>query len=387
MAARSTPVKRSMKVVVLREAPGEPRSALTPPTVEKLTRLGLDVHIESGVGIGNGYPDHSFEQAGGVVAPAGGDALEGADIVLNVNKPSLQAIEKLRRGALHISFLDPFNSPDTVRALADSGVSAFCMELIPRTTYAQKMDALSSQASLAGYAAVVLAAQRVDKALPMMSTPAGTIAPARVFVVGAGVAGLQAIATAKRLGAVVEAYDTRPAVAEQVRSLGAKFVDIDVGDTGQDEQGYAKPLTAEQLELQRRQMARSCANADIVITTAQVFGKPAPRIISADMVAAMRPGSVIVDMAASTGGNVEGSAVDQEVSVGGVSIVGLANFPGQVARDASQMYAANVAALLEHLWDQDARQLKLDTSDPIVDSALLTHQGEIRHPDIQRLAA
>ncbi len=253
------------------------------------------------------------------------------------------------------------------------------MELIPRSTYAQKMDALSSQASLAGYAAVVIAAERIDKSLPMMSTPAGTIAPARVFVVGAGVAGLQAIATAKRLGARVEAYDTRPVVKEQVQSLGARFLEIDVGETGQTEQGYAKALTDEQLEMQRRQMAKVCAGSDVIVTTAQVFGRAAPKIITAEMVAGMRPGAVIVDLAASTGGNVEGTVADSEVLTdNGVRIVGLGNFPAEVARDASQMYANNVYFLIEHAFDKEAGAMKLDTGDDVIGAALLTHQGEIR---------
>jgi NAD(P) transhydrogenase subunit alpha len=259
------------------------------------------------------------------------------------------------------------------------------MELIPRSTYAQKMDALSSQASLAGYAAVILAADRIDKALPMMSTPAGTISPARVLVIGVGVAGLQAIATAKRLGARVEAYDTRPVVEEQVQSLGARFVKIDVGETGQTAQGYAKALTEEQLALQRQQMARFCANADIVITTAQVFGRPAPRIVTAEMVAGMRPGSVIVDLAAATGGNVEGTVADREVEVGGVRILGLANMPGLVARDASQMYAANVAHLIDHAYDRGNGRLALDPEDEVVGSCLLTHDGDVRHEQIREL--
>ena len=258
------------------------------------------------------------------------------------------------------------------------------MELIPRTSYAQKMDALSSQASLAGYSAVIAAAERIKKALPMMTTPAGTIPPARVFIIGVGVAGLQAIATAKRLGARVEAYDTRPVVEEQVLSLGARFVKIDVGETGQTEQGYAKALTAEQIESQRQQMARHCANADIVITTAQVFGRPAPRIVTGEMLDGMRPGSVVVDLAASTGGNVEGSAADQEVvRPNGVTILGFSNLAGQVAGDASQMYANNVYNLIEHAWDQERSSLRLDLEDTIIGGCLLTHEGQVLHQGVR----
>jgi NAD(P) transhydrogenase subunit alpha len=322
--------------------------------------------------------DDIYSKAGANVHADLRGVLAEADLVLGLNKPSLDVVEALRPGTVTASLLDPFRSPDLVRALAAHDISAIAMELIPRSTYAQKMDALSSQASLAGYAAVIAAAHEIGKVLPMMTTPAGTIPPARVFVIGVGVAGLQAIATAKRLGARVEAYDTRPAVAEQVQSLGAKFVQIDVGETGQTEQGYAKPLTEEQLESQRKQMARFCANSDIVITTAQLFGRPAPRIVTADMVAGMRPGSVIVDLAASTGGNVEGSRPDETVEVAGVRIVGLVNLPGEVARDASQMYASNLWNLIEHAWDAEAGALAIDVEDDVIGSCLLTHAGEVR---------
>lgn len=357
---------------------------LTPAIVDKLVRLGMSVTLEPGIGDPLRLADAAYEKVGAAFEADRAKLLGTADVFVAVNKPELEIIRGLRAGAATVSFLDPFRSAETVRALAEARVSAFCMELIPRTTYAQKMDALSSQASLAGYAAVVIAAERIDKSLPMMSTPAGTIAPSRVFVVGAGVAGLQAIATAKRLGARVEAYDTRPVVKEQVQSLGARFVEIDVGETGQTEQGYAKELTAEQLEMQRQQMAKICAGSDIIVTTAQVFGRPAPRIISAEMVAGMRPGAVIVDLAASTGGNVEGTRVDEEVLTdNGVLIVGLANFPAEVARDASQMYASNVYYLLEHAFDKEAKTLKLDTEDAIVGGALLTHEGAVRDPRVR----
>ncbi len=369
-----------MTIVALKEtAAGERRIGLTPAIVDKLVRLGMSVTLEPGIGATLHLADEAYEKVGATFGSDRAALLASADVLVSVNKPTADVIAGLREGAVSVSFLDPFRSAETVRALAESKVSAFCMELIPRTTYAQKMDALSSQASLAGYAAVIIAAERIDKSLPMMSTPAGTIPPARAFIVGAGVAGLQAIATAKRLGARVEAYDTRPVVKEQVQSLGARFVEIDVGETGQTEQGYAKALTDEQLEMQRQQMVKICAGADIVVTTAQVFGRPAPKIISAEMVASMRPGSVIVDLAASTGGNVEGTRADEEVLTdNGVLIVGLANFPAEVARDASQMFASNVYFLLEHAFDKEAGALKLDTADEVVGAALLTHEGQIR---------
>lgn len=368
-----------MKIVALKEtAPGEKRLAVTPQSVARLVRLGATVAVEYGYGASLRLADAEFESAGAVVAERNA-LLESADVLLWVQPPSSADIAAIKPGTVIAGFLDPFFSPDLVDQLAQRGVEALCMELIPRTTYAQKMDALSSQASLAGYAAVVMAAQRIDKVFPMMSTPAGTIAPARVFVVGAGVAGLQAIATAKRLGARVEAYDTRPVVKEQVMSLGARFVEIDVGETGQTDQGYAKELTDEQLAMQRDQMAKVSAGADLVVTTAQVFGRRAPRIISADMVAGMRPGSVIVDLAASTGGNVEGAVVDQEVvTANGVTIIGMGNAPAAVARDASQVYSNNLYLLIEHAWDAETKTLKLDPADEVIGATLLTSGGAIR---------
>ncbi|MGD2169025.1 MAG: NAD(P) transhydrogenase subunit alpha, partial [Chlamydiota bacterium] len=248
-------------------------------------------------------------------------------------------------------------------------------EMIPRTTLAQKMDALSSQANLAGYVAVIEAAAHLKKVFPMMTTPSGTISPVRVFVIGAGVAGLQAIATAKRLGARVEAFDTRTVVEEQVKSLGAKFVKVDLGETGQTKDGYAKQLTADQLEKQRLAMKKVCENSDIVITTAQVFGKKAPLIITKEMVESMQPGSVIVDMAVETGGNVEGSKVNSTETINGVDIIGLANLPGKVALDATQMYAANLFHLLNHFWDKE--EFRLDLENDLLKSSVITHEGVI----------
>jgi len=264
-----------------------------------------------------------------------------------------------------------------------SGAIALSVELIPRSTIAQKMDALSSQANLAGYVAVILAAERLPKILPMMMTPAGTIAPARVLVIGAGVAGLQAIATARRLGARVEAYDTRPVVKEQVQSLGAKFVEIDVGETGQTKDGYAKQLTEEQLARQRAALARHCAEADVVITTAQVFGRRAPQIITAEMLDGMRPGSVVVDLAVETGGNVEGVELDREIERKGVRILGLANLPGRVPVAASQMYAANLANFIEHFWDRKAKMFQWVEEDDILRAMTVTRDGRVVHAAVR----
>lgn len=375
-----------MRLVVLHESPPETRVPLVPAAAEKLVKLGLEVLVEAGLGEHLGFADDAYQKVGVNVSADRTELLGRAEVLVGLNPASDEELAALKAGAVLVGLLDPFRNPGTVRVLADKQLSALCMELIPRSSYAQKMDVLSSQASLAGYAAVLVAADRIDKVLPMMSTPAGTIPPARVFVIGAGVAGLQAIATAKRLGARVEAFDTRPVVEEQVQSLGAKFVKIDVGETGQTEQGYAKALTPEQLEKQRQGMAKVCAASDIVITTAQLFGKPAPRLLTKEMVAGMRPGSVVVDLAASTGGNVEGTKADEEVVVGGVRIVGLTNLPGTVARDASQMYASNVANLLGHLWNKETRQLNLSADDSVADACLLTHEGAIRHPAIRDLA-
>ena len=359
---------------------GEVRVPLTPETAQDLKELELSINIEQGLGESINFADSDYEAFGVNVVER--DFLAKADIILRLNKPELEEVDKLKEGSIHISLLDPFQNLGLVKALAEAKVNSFCMELIPRSSYAQKMDVLSSQASLAGYVAVILAAERINKILPMMSTPAGTIPPAKVLIIGAGVAGLQAIATAKRLGAKVDAYDTRPIVEEQVKSLGAKFLKIDVGETGQTKQGYAKALTEEQLEKQRQQMTKFCASADIIITTAQLFGKPAPKIITEEMVASMNSGSVIVDLAASTGGNVAGSEPDEEVMVNGVKIIGLTNLPASVAKDASEMYANNASNLIKHIWDKQAKAIKLNTEDEIVDSALLTHEGQIRNDNV-----
>ena len=255
---------------------GETRVALIPALVKRLTALGAQVQVESGIGASINQPDDAYSKSGGTVVTDRAAALAEADLVPRLNPPPDAEIGQMKKGCIHISFLDPFFNLPRVQALADAGVAAICMEMIPRTTIAQKMDALSSQANLAGYVAVLLAADRLGKILPMMMTPAGTLAPAKVFVIGAGVAGLQAIATAKRLGARVEAFDTRPVVEEQVQSLGARFLKVDLGETGQTNAGYARELTPDQLERQRKAMAKACAQADIVITTAQVFGRKAP---------------------------------------------------------------------------------------------------------------
>jgi len=371
-----------MVVTALPSPPEERRLALVPPAIKRLRTLGHEVRVPPGYGAPLGVSDADLEEAGAVLVAAAEAAAE-ADVAVVVQPPAPAAVAGLRPGTFVVGFLDPFFALPTVRALVDAKLRGMCVELMPRTTYAQKMDALSSQASLAGYVAVVLAAQRIDKVLPMMSTPAGTIAPARVFVLGVGVAGLQAIATAKRLGARVDAYDTRPVVAEQVRSLGARFVEFDLGgDQGQTDQGYAKALTEEQLARQREQMAKTVAQSDVVITTAQVFGRAAPRLLDAVAIGGMKPGSVVVDLAASTGGNVEGTVAGREVVTdNGVRIIGLHPLPASVARDASLMYAANLVHLIEHAWQDGV--LRPPSEDGIVDAVLLTDDGAVRNEHVR----
>ncbi len=375
-----------MQIGVLKEThPGENRVAVIPDTVKKLVKLGAELTVEAALGQGSGFADEAYAGAGATLTSNRDDILTQSDIVLRIRKPETGEVGRLKQGCIHISYLDPFNEGELVDVLAQHGVSAISMEMIPRTTLSQKMDALSSQANLAGYVAVMMAANSLDRLLPMMMTPAGTIKPARVFVIGAGVAGLQAIATAKRLGAKVTAFDTRPVVAEQVRSVGAKFLEIDLGETGQTKDGYARELTAEQIEKQRQGQKAAIAESDIVITTAQVFGRKAPVLVTRDMVEAMQPGSVIVDMAAETGGNVEGSVAGEEVVVDGVTIIGQGNWPNFVCRDASQMYSSNLYNMLNEYWDKENKSFVLDHENDIIKGCLITHGGAIVNETIKTL--
>jgi len=367
-----------MKIAVMKEThEGEMRVPLIPPSVEKLVKLGAEVIVEAGLGLNCRFEDADYEKAGATVNPSREVMLQNADIVLRLRKPPADEIAQMKKGCVHISYLDPFREPELVDMLAEAGISAISLEMLPRTTLAQKMDVLSSQANLGGYVSVIIAAEQLDKVFPMMTTPAGTIKPSRVFIIGVGVAGLQAIATARRLGARVEAFDTRPVVEEQVKSLGAKFVKVDLGETGQTKDGYAKELTPEQMQKQKEGMAKACAQADVVITTAQLFGRPAPRIVDRAIIEQMQPGSVIIDMAVETGGNVEGSEVDKIVEVNGVKIVGLGNLPGRVAQTASQMYSSNLGNFVDHFWDKEAKTFNLKLEDEIMKGALITHNGAI----------
>ncbi len=355
-----------MRVCVPREpGPGEHRVALTPETVKKLGSTGFELVLERGAGVPAGFPDDLYEDAGAELVD-GSEGLAGFDGVVRVGRPTPEEVEAMRPGLVLIGFLQPLTDEQGIALLEKQGVVAFAMESIPRITRAQSMDALSSQATVAGYKGVLLAADRSPKLFPMLMTAAGTIAPARVLVLGAGVAGLQAIATARRLGAVVSAFDVRPAVAEQVESLGAAFLDL--GIRGEEtEGGYARELTPEQQAEQQHALEGRIPDFDIVITTAAIPGRPAPRLIPASAVESMRPGSVVVDLAADTGGNCELTSPGHEVAHAGVTIVGLTNVPSLMPQDASRLYARNVAALLEHL--APGGELTLDFSDEITSGA------------------
>jgi H+-translocating NAD(P) transhydrogenase subunit alpha len=367
-----------MKIVIPRELhPGERRVAVIPSGVKSLVEAGARVEIESGLGQGAGWRDEDYIVAGASMSEDRAQLLSGAELVLRLRKPPEKELELLKPGCIHVSFLSPFTDVPLIERLAKRQVSALSMDMVPRSTRAQKMDALSSQANLAGYVAVILAASLQDKIFPMMITPAGSLAPCRVFVIGAGVAGLQAIATGKRLGARVEAYDTRPGIEEQIRSVGARFVKVDIGETGQTEQGYAKPLTEAQLAKQREAMAQTCAVSDVVITTAQVFGRKAPVIVTNDMVDGMKRGSVVVDLAIESGGNVEASVYDETVERNGVKVAAPANLPGRVPVHASQMFSSNIINLVLEFWDKERREFVLKMEDEIIKSCLITHQGRL----------
>ena len=372
------------------DLPAEHRAALVPADVARLTDLGLEVAVQAGLGDGFQMPDAEYSAAGARVVADRDKLLASADVVFRLHAPPPAEAALLKKSALHLSLLDPFRSPELVVGLRDAGVMAVSMNMVPRITRAQAMDALTSQASLAGYSAVIRAAAELRRVFPMMMTAAGTIQPARVFVIGVGVAGLQAIAVAKRLGARVEAFDTRPVVAEQVRSLGARFVQVDLGETGETEGGYARELTAEQMEMQRTEMARVCARSDVVITAAQVFGRPAPVIVTSDILDSMKPGSVVVDTAVDSvggGGNVEGVRAGEIFDRGGVKLIGLLNLPAAVAAHASQMYSSNLCTLLEDLWDKEAGAAAIDLDDEIQAGCLLTRDGTVVHAQVAEKVA
>jgi H+-translocating NAD(P) transhydrogenase subunit alpha len=369
-----------MRIAVARETdPAEDRVAATPETVKKMKALGADVAIEPGAGRKSGIPDAEFATAGAELAE---NAVKDADVVLKVRRPAAAELAAYKKGALVIAIMDPYGNEAALKALADAGVVAFAMELMPRITRAQSMDVLSSQANLAGYRAVIDGAAEYGRALPMMMTAAGTIPAAKVFVMGVGVAGLQAIATARRLGAVVTATDVRPAAKEQVASLGAKFIAVEDDEFRQAETaaGYAKEMSKEYQAKQAELVADHIKKQDIVITTALIPGRPAPRLISKEMVASMRPGSVIVDLAVERGGNCELSKPGQVVDVGGVKIVGHLNMAGRIAASASSLYARNLYTFLEILVDKQTKALAVKWDDEIVKATALTRDGAVTHP-------
>ncbi len=371
--------KNMKKVLVCKEKDGrETRVALVPDDVKKLVPMGFEIKVVSGAGLKSGFSDEAYKAAGASVVESEESAYGDSEIIVRIMKP--ESIEGIKSGTLHLSYLDPFNQKDLLNGFAENGIQAVSLEMIPRTTLAQKMDVQSSQTSLAGYVAVLNAASHLPKALPMMVTPAGTINPARVFVIGVGVAGLQAIATAKRLGARVDAFDTRPVVEEQVKSLGASFLKIDLGEMGQTSQGYAKELTPEQIAKQKEAQAKVCEKANIVITTAKVFGRKAPRLIEKNVLDRMMPGSIVVDMACSTGGNVEGSKLfENVVTENGVTIMSGDMLERQVPYDASKMFSGNITAFLTHFYDKEAKELKVNLEDEIMKGCLLTQGGKIIH--------
>ena len=373
-----------MNIFFPKEPEYETRVSLTLESAKKFLDKGLDVSIEKSFAEHLGSSEKDFEDLG-VKVSSRDEGFSNAEIICSVRNISEEELDKINAGTLLVSFLDPFNEKSLVKKIKEKNISAISMELIPRITRAQKMDALSSQANLAGYSAVIIASQELQKALPMMMTAAGTISPSKVFVIGVGVAGLQAIATAKRLGAKVEAFDTRPVVEEQVKSLGARFVKIDIGETGETDQGYAKELTSEQIEMQREGMKKVCATSDIVITTAQVFGRPAPTLVTSEMVSAMSQGSVIVDMAVGTGGNVEGSIPHETIDINGVKIVGNTNLPGELPFHSSQVYSSNIFNLIDEFWNEDEKNLKLDVSDEILSICLISHEKEYINKTIREI--
>jgi H+-translocating NAD(P) transhydrogenase subunit alpha len=373
--------------VPIEHAPGEHRVGLTPDAVPRLAKRDLTVLVEPGAGAGASLPDDAYREAGAEIAAGADDLIARADIIVRIGRVEAGEVAALRSGTVLIGYLRPLADPDLVQALASSGVTAFSMEALPRVTRAQRMDSLSSQATVGGYRAVILAAEALPKFFPMLMTAAGTVPPAKVLVLGAGVAGLQAIATARRLGAVVSSFDTRPAVKEQVLSLGATFVELEmeVGETAQDARGYATVLSESQQVEQQRLLERHIADSDVVITTAAVPGQPAPRLIPASVVEAMRTGSVIVDLAAETGGNCELTEPGEVIERHGVKLIGTLNLPSGMPLHASQMYARNIQAVLEHLVVEGA--VALDFDDEITADAVITHEGRVTSRLLQEATA
>ena len=372
-----------MKIAVAKEIdPLEPRVAASPDTVKKFKALGAEVVIEPGAGIKSGVPDAEFTAAGATVSA---DALKDADIIIKVKRPEASELANYRRGALVFAIMDPYGNDAALKAMADAGIASFAMELMPRITRAQVMDVLSSQANLAGYRAVIEGAEAFGRAFPMMMTSAGTVPATKVFVMGVGVAGLQAIATARRLGAIVSATDVRPATKEQVESLGAKFLAVEDEEfkNAQTAGGYAKEMSKEYQAKQAALTAEHIKKQDVIITTALIPGRPAPRLVTMEMLKSMRPGSVLVDLAVERGGNVEGVKLGETVEIDGVKIIGFPNLAGRVAASASGLYARNLFAFIETMIDKKEKTLAVNWDDELVKATALTKDGAIIHPNFQ----
>jgi NAD(P) transhydrogenase subunit alpha len=370
-------------IAVLKEChPEEKRIAITPSNLLKIKKLTNHVYVQKGLGEHLFISDEDYQNAGATIFDNPSEILSKADIILRVHKPHLEEISQMKKGSMYISFLDPFKEKAIIHRFQENGITALSLEMLPRTTVAQKMDGLSSQANLAGYVAVMQASVHLTKIFPMMTTPAGTLSSAKVFVLGVGVAGLQAIATAKRLGARVEAFDTRPVVEEQVKSLGGSFLKIDLGTTEATKEGYAKALTEEQLSKQKEALLQALQESDVVITTAQVFGKKAPILITEEMLKKMKKGSVFVDLAVDSGGNIEGSLKGVHIKHG-LTLIGLSQPANYCPLDASTLYSSNLFHLLDHFWDKEKKIFKLDLTHELLKGCTLTHDNKIIHPLLQ----
>lgn len=371
-------------IAVAKEPDSEPRVAVSPETVKKFVKLGATVKVETGAGVSSGFSDEDFKAQGADIVPSAQDALGGADILLGVRRPTSENVSHLKNGAAVVAILSPHDDKDDLKSLAGTGASLFSMEFMPRITRAQSMDVLSSQANLAGYKAVIDGAAQFGRALPMMMTAAGTVPAAKVFIMGVGVAGLQAIATARRMGAVVTATDVRPDTKEQVQSLGAKFIAVEDEEFQQAQTagGYAKQMSAEYQAKQAELVAEHIKGQDIVITTALIPGRPAPKLISSTMVASMKPGSVIVDLAAERGGNCEATKAGETTVVDGVQVMGPVNLAGKLAYNASSLYAKNVYTFLETMFDKDDKSLAIAWDDEIITGTLVAKDGAIVHSDL-----
>jgi NAD(P) transhydrogenase subunit alpha len=376
-------------IAVTAEAPDETRCAISPETVKKMVGMGAAVRVQSGTGLRSRFSDDVLKAAGATIAATAAEAVDGADVLLKVRRPSAEEVRGLGKGALVLAMLDPYGERGGLEALAVTGASTFSMEFMPRITRAQSMDVLSSQANLAGYKAVVDAASMFEMALPMMMTAAGTVPAAKTFIMGVGVAGLQAIATARRLGSIVSATDVRPATKEQVASLGAKFIAVEDEEfkQAQTAAGYAKPMSAEYQKKQAELVANHIKAQDIVITTALIPGRPAPRLITKEMVASMKPGAVIIDLAAERGGNCELTEPGNVVEHNGVRISGPLNLAGSVPVNASGLYAKNLLTFLETMYDKKEKTLKVNWDDELVKGTLVTKDGAIVHPSLMQKAA